>query len=240
MPAAARRAAPWPATSGFGSRIAITTRPDAGGDQRIGARRRAAVMRAGLEADDDRRAPHLGAAGGGVAQRHHLGVRPARFLRVAPADDAAAAIDDDAAPTRGLGSERPTAWSPSASASRMASARAFGSAGVGGESFKACRYGSEVRCCMRAECAGTRGQQAACARGRAGLVAAHDQEILRQERPGDLGVVQRMLDVRIDRAGAVAVRDIAADAAVAAAAADRPARRAGARCVPTSARRPAA
>jgi hypothetical protein len=35
---------------------------DAGGDERIGARRRAAVVRAGLEADDDGGAAHVGAA----------------------------------------------------------------------------------------------------------------------------------------------------------------------------------
>ena len=77
---------------------------DAGGDERVGAGRRAAVVRAGLEADDDGGAAHVGAARGGVAQRHHLGMRPAGFLGVAAADDAAVAVDDDAADARiGIG-----------------------------------------------------------------------------------------------------------------------------------------
>ena len=77
---------------------------DAGGDERIGAGWRAAVVRAGLEADDDGGAAYIDTAARGVAQRHHLGVRAARLLGVAAADDAAAAIDDDAADARiGIG-----------------------------------------------------------------------------------------------------------------------------------------
>ena len=52
---------------------------DAGGDERVGAGRRAAVVRAGLERDDDGGAAHVGAARGGVAQGHrprHADRRP--------------------------------------------------------------------------------------------------------------------------------------------------------------------
>jgi hypothetical protein len=40
----------------------------------------------GSRRDDDGRAAHVGAARGGVAQRHHLGVRAAGFLGRAAAD----------------------------------------------------------------------------------------------------------------------------------------------------------
>ena len=70
MPAARSRAKPWPATSGFGSRIAIDDPADAGRDQRVAARRRAAVVRAGLQRD----------VGGGAA---HV-VRRAPRRRAAP------------------------------------------------------------------------------------------------------------------------------------------------------------
>ena len=73
---------------------------DAGGDQRVGAGWRAAVVRAGLERDDDRRAAHVDAARGSVAQGHDLGVRAARFLRVAAARDGSVGRDDDAADAR--------------------------------------------------------------------------------------------------------------------------------------------
>ena len=73
---------------------------DAGGDERVGARRRAAVVRARLERDVDGRAADVDAARRGIAQRHHLGVRAARFLRVAAAGEPAVGADDDAADAR--------------------------------------------------------------------------------------------------------------------------------------------
>src|SRR5215203_2780691 len=121
-------------------------------------------------------------------------------------------------PTRGFGSERPTAFSARSSASRIAAAKACGSTEVESEPFKAC-IGSGL---MRLRGNGRR-EDIAFALRRAGLVAAHDQEILRQERAGDVDIVERMLDVRIDRARAVGVGDIAADATIAAAVADGPA-----------------
>ncbi len=61
---------------------------DAGGDQRVGAGRRAAVVRARLERDVDGRAAHVVAARRRVAQGHDLGVRAAGLLRVAAAEHA--------------------------------------------------------------------------------------------------------------------------------------------------------
>ena len=193
---------------------------DTGGDERLGAGRRAAVVRAGLEADDDGGAAHIDTAARGVAQRHHLGMRATRFLGVAAADDTAAAVDDDAADPRiGIGEAHRLLRKRERLAHGFSEGAWIGS-GRRRVVQGVCRVGSGLMW-QRAE-AGRK--QARFARGRAGLLAAHDQEILRQERAGDVDIVQRMLDVRIDRAGAVAVRDVAADAAVAAAVADRPAR----------------
>ena len=70
---------------------------DAGGDESVRTRWRAAVVRARLERDDDRGAAHIGASGCRVAQCHHLRVRTAGLLRVAATGDAAVGSDDDAA-----------------------------------------------------------------------------------------------------------------------------------------------
>ncbi len=59
---------------------------DAGGDDRVGARRRFAEMRAGFECDVERGALRLGA---GTAQSFDLGMRPAARLGPAAADDRA-------------------------------------------------------------------------------------------------------------------------------------------------------
>ena len=78
MPAAREpRARPHPATWGSGSSTATTTRRDAGGDERVGARRCAAVVRARLEGAYSGRA-RGGVAGG--AQRDDLGVGAAGRL----------------------------------------------------------------------------------------------------------------------------------------------------------------
>ena len=69
-------------------------------DQGVAARRRAAVVRAGLQRDDDGGALCAFAMLGRVAQGHHLGVRPAGLLRVATADHAAVGRHDDAADPR--------------------------------------------------------------------------------------------------------------------------------------------
>ena len=55
--------------------IAMTTRPTPAAIKRIGAGRRAAVMRAGLERHEDGGAANGGAACCGVAQGHDLGMR---------------------------------------------------------------------------------------------------------------------------------------------------------------------
>src|SRR5450432_3563071 len=68
-------------------------------------------------------------------------------------------------------------------------------------------------------------EQAGVGCGRAALVASHDQEILRLQRGRNAGIGRWMLDVRIDRARAVAIAGVAADAPVGAADADRPAQR---------------
>ena len=57
---------------------------DAGGDDRLGARRREAVMRARLQRDVKRRAARGGA---GFIERASLGVRPSALLRDASSDD---------------------------------------------------------------------------------------------------------------------------------------------------------
>jgi hypothetical protein len=110
---------------------------DTGGDERLGAGWRAAVVRAGLEADDDGGAAHVDTAARGVAQGHHLGMR-ATVSWVWPRPTTRPPPSTMTQPTRGLGSQRPTACSASASASRMGSAKVLGSAGARGESFKAC------------------------------------------------------------------------------------------------------
>ena len=71
---------------------------DAGGDQRIGAGRGRAVVRAGLEGDVSAGAARTRA---GAGERLGLGVRPAARLGPAARDDAAGA--DDHAADRGIG-----------------------------------------------------------------------------------------------------------------------------------------
>ena len=63
---------------------------DASRNQRIAARPRAALVRAGLERDIGRRAAHIRATRRRIAQRHHLGMRAARLLREATAQLATA------------------------------------------------------------------------------------------------------------------------------------------------------
>ena len=76
IPAAASRASPWPATRGSGSAIGGDDARDAGGDQRVGAGRRPAVMRAGLERDIERGAARRFAGlGAAPASRHAAGRR---------------------------------------------------------------------------------------------------------------------------------------------------------------------
>ena len=95
-PAAASRAAPWPETSGFGSRMAMTTRatPAATSASAHGGVRPWCDAR--LERHVHGRAAHVDASLGSVAQRHDLGVRAAGMLGVAAADDHAAGNDDAA------------------------------------------------------------------------------------------------------------------------------------------------
>jgi hypothetical protein len=69
---------------------------NAGGNDRVSAWRRFAVMRTWLERDVDRRAAGLST---GAAERLDLGVRPAPRLRPAAADDFAV-LDDDRADRR--------------------------------------------------------------------------------------------------------------------------------------------
>jgi hypothetical protein len=53
------------------------------GHEGLGAGRRAAMVRAGLQRDKSGAATHVQAPGLGIAQGHHLGVRPACLLGVA-------------------------------------------------------------------------------------------------------------------------------------------------------------
>ena len=82
----------------------------AGGDDRVGAGRRFAVMRAWLERDVQRRAKgRVICPRAGAAQRLDLGMRPAAGLRPAAADDHAI-LDDDRADRRiGPGAAQPAA-----------------------------------------------------------------------------------------------------------------------------------
>ena len=117
-PRCRRRAAcakPSPATSGLGSCIAATTRATPAGDQRVGAGRRAALVRAGLQGDVERRAARLLA---GLFERHDLGVLAARrrcgsrgppLRRRAPAPR----------PPSGSDWPAPRPWRARSSASRM-------------------------------------------------------------------------------------------------------------------------
>jgi hypothetical protein len=100
MPAADSRASPCPATCGLGSDIATTTRATPALDQRVGARRRAAVMAAGFQRHIDGCATRRFA---GCLQRVHLGVRFAGTLVPALADHPAVAHDDAADPRIGRG-----------------------------------------------------------------------------------------------------------------------------------------
>ncbi len=94
---------------------------DAGLDQRIAARRRAAVVRAGFEGDVGggaaRRRPVAG-----VAQRHHLGVGFAGALRVRRWPMLLPSASTMTQPTRGLGSVRPMACAASTRASARSAA----------------------------------------------------------------------------------------------------------------------
>ena len=105
---------------------------NAGGDHRIGARRCAAVMRAGLQRDVQRRA-----AGGltGTAQRFDLGMRTAAILGPAPADDHA--ILDQHRADRGVGRGAPLA----APAERQ---RQLHEAAIGGIAGFGLLFGSEL------------------------------------------------------------------------------------------------
>ena len=83
-PAARSARCPPPSTCGFGSRQPMTTRATLARDDRVGARRRAAVVVARLERHVERRA--RGAVAGG-AERGDLGVLGARALVVAGGDE---------------------------------------------------------------------------------------------------------------------------------------------------------
>ena len=97
-PASRSTARPRPAISGLGSSMAHTTRRDAGGDDGVGAGRRAAVMRAGLERDVHGLAARPRA---GARQRVRLRVRPAALLRPAARDHLAGRlVGDDGADGR--------------------------------------------------------------------------------------------------------------------------------------------
>ena len=90
-PAARSRLDPVPRTRGSGSSNAITTPADARVDERLRARRRVAVVVAGLERDVRGRTT---SAVPGVAQRRDLGVQPTRVRTGrARADDLAVAHD---------------------------------------------------------------------------------------------------------------------------------------------------
>ena len=69
----------------------------AGGDERVAARRRAPVVGAGLQRDPGRGARCRLALRLRIAQRHHLGVGAAGLLRGAPAQHAAVCMADDTA-----------------------------------------------------------------------------------------------------------------------------------------------
>ena len=93
MPAARRRSRPRPSTTGFGSRAPTTTRATPGVDDRVGAGRRAAVVRARLERHVERRTARRVAR---LLERDRLGVADAVVLVPALADDLAVAHDDRA------------------------------------------------------------------------------------------------------------------------------------------------
>ena len=158
MPAARSRAAPWPATSGFGSRIAITTRPtpaaisaSAQGGVRPWCEQGSSVTTTVAPRTS---APRAAASRSAITSA----CGAAGLLGVAAADDAAVAVDDDAADARvGVGQ----ADRLLGERERLAhgSAKAFGSAGSGGESFKAwCRAGSGLML-QRAEAGGRRSRR---------------------------------------------------------------------------------
>ena len=100
MPAARRRAMPWPADQ----RVRVAGRnhdaSDSRFEQRIAARRRTAVMRARLQRDVHRGTAHVVAGFARCAQRHHFGVRPAGLLSVATRELAAVGCEDHAADAR--------------------------------------------------------------------------------------------------------------------------------------------
>ena len=99
IPAARSRAKPAPATRGSGSSSADDPRHP-GRDQRVGARRGAAVVRARLEGDERRRAA---CAIAGLRERAGLGVRATRRLGRADPDDLAVTHEHAADPGIGRG-----------------------------------------------------------------------------------------------------------------------------------------
>ena len=91
MPSSRRIPGPRPLAFSLGSSEAITTRADPGRQDRVGARRLAALVGAGLERHVQRRPRRLVTAGPAVLQRRHLGVRAAELGVEALADHLAVA-----------------------------------------------------------------------------------------------------------------------------------------------------
>ena len=104
MPASRSFLNPPPATRGFGSSHAATTRETPAAITRIRARRRFAEMRARFERDVSGRAA---CAFAGIAQREHFGVRFAGALVPAFGDDFVAVRDHAADARIGLRREQP-------------------------------------------------------------------------------------------------------------------------------------
>ena len=126
-PASRSTAKPRPAISGLGSSIGAHHAADAGGDDGVGARRRAAVMRAGLQRDVHGLAPGPRA---GAGQRVPLRVRAAALLRPAARDHLAGGlVGDDGADGR-VG--RGAAQHATRHAQRQLMKRRSGSAADGG------------------------------------------------------------------------------------------------------------
>ena len=117
MPAARSRANPAPATRAVGILERGDDTRDAGRDQRVGARRRAPVVRARLERDVGGRAA---GAVAGLGQRADLGVGAARAARSRPRPTISPSRTSTQ-PTHGLGAVRRRAAAPAASACSIAS-----------------------------------------------------------------------------------------------------------------------
>ena len=205
---------------------------DAGGDESVRTRWRAAVVRARLERDDDRGAAHIGASGCRVAQCHHLRVRTAGLLRVAATGDAAVGSDDDAADPwiRLREAERlsgqcqrlaheDVVWRRRGrgrrvvvhgSGSMQGADQRFVSAVVSGLMLH--RPGKGRRRCRRQ------------GRRRAGLIAAHDEEILPAQAADAIDLFPRMTGARIGVTCGAGIAHVAADAVRRRRTADRPAR----------------